>query len=98
MNELIHALRFALLEQPMKKETRHVLDAEIDKAIEWRHELHSLLEQLACDLEDEINDRYNLAQDAIHPALKHKYERDMTTVNRAREFIAALVAPPANYD
>lgn len=48
-------------------------------------ELVSLVEELATELEAEINERYDADHpDGIHPALVRRYERDMDTVRRAR--------------
>lgn len=53
--------------------------------------LRSLLKDCADDLEAEINARYDRV---LHvPAMRKDYDRDMETVNKARE---ALTAPPAS--
>ena len=50
-------------------------------------EAREVVEELANDLEPEINERY-MAPD-VHPAMRPKYERDMEIVTRARQWLAS---------
>ena len=53
--------------------------------------LRAALEPCADELEAEIKDRYGLLNTSfkdVHPAIAHKYERDMATVYIAREVLS----------
>jgi hypothetical protein len=59
-----------------------------EKVAELRAEierLRALCKELADDLRDEIEGRYQSTKS--HPAMHRQYERDMTNVYRARDFL-----------
>ena len=47
-------------------------------------ELGEALAECADDLEAEVRDRWFMGGTEVHPALEHKFERDMAPVNKAR--------------
>ena len=47
-------------------------------------EAAELLEQLAEDKEAQITERYCFDGASVHPALQHRYDRDMLLVDRVR--------------
>jgi hypothetical protein len=49
-----------------------------------------LLEELANELEAEIDARYRSMEGEIHPGLMRRYNRDMEPVNRAREVLEEI--------
>lgn len=48
-------------------------------------DLETMVDELASDLESEVNARYHGVKD--HPVMKKKYDSDMEIVSRAREMI-----------
>lgn len=52
--------------------------------------LLTIIQQLADELEDEIRDRYCDMRGEVHPAMKRRFDRDMTTVNEARARAAGI--------
>ena len=65
-------------------------EAQLKRAEAERDAMRELVEELADDLSFAVEGRYHGIKD--HPAIKHRYNRDMETVVRAR---AALAPPPA---
>lgn len=53
-------------------------------------ELGEALAECADDLEAEVRDRWFMGGTEVHPALEHKFERDMAPVNKARATLAKL--------
>lgn len=52
----------------------------------------ALVEELADDLESELNARYGIDHpDGIHPATQRRYDRDMEVVHRARAALRKAV-------
>lgn len=59
------------------------IEAERDLARINNNKLRALLKECADDLADMVEGHYAATKD--HPAMKRRYDRDMTSVIRARE-------------
>ena len=75
------------------------LEAAIDRKLAENYELRrqildlkDLIRDLAYELESEVNERYH-GPDDVHPGIRHKYDRDMATVNAARLAIQPGATP-----
>lgn len=55
------------------------------RTADWTAE--TLIEQLASELESELRHRYGWPD--VHPAMQHRFDRDMATVKEARAYVAS---------
>lgn len=63
------------------------IDPKPDNSGNKPSEAHEALEELTPDLEGEIKARYAYGNEAFHPAMGHKYVRDMGPVNKGKKAI-----------
>ena len=50
-------------------------------------EMREVLRECADDLESFVNAEYHLRDGTIHPAMQHKFDRDMAPILRARALV-----------